>query len=199
MITTTTNMLIKLPAFDSIKITKLNNSEIIDLDTPSFKYLNIQRAISISNPYVREIIRQAPLLRMHKYILVDVKVHHLKKSQRPALAHWHIDCNINPLSKGMPEFNHLFISNDNSATEFLSTEFVMNIDDPNQRIDFNKVLCNQAGTKIEAGKFYTYSRHPHRATPAVKNGSRLLIRITEIDKILAPIMNFKVTYTKENK
>lgn len=166
-------------------------TSVPDLNTESFKFAPLSYALRNTNKFISDLIESC-IIGDRKGIMVDVKVHDLKKGDSPALEHWHIDCCNSPHYRGREEHNHLYITGV-SYTEFLKNDIEVDLPDNPK---YNTLLKDCESVKIEAGKIYSYGRYPHRATPAVEDGTRLLIRVTETDNIQGFQKGFKPTYVK---
>jgi hypothetical protein len=171
-----------------------------DFPATSYKWGDYDFVMKNTTDYVREILSSINVFNLHKYVLVDIKVHDLKKDDVPALPFWHIDCTPNPIEEPVGEIHNLFISSDVSATQFLSEDRTVYVPDKG-RVNWDKVLglaCKVRPiifSSIKPLQVYTYSEHLHRATPAIRDGKRLFIRLTETSKYIPSNKPFKVTIT----
>ena len=159
----------------------------------SYKFASYNFVMNNSSDYIRYIISKMPIIGDRKNILVDIKVHHLKKGDYPALKHSHIDVAPNPHYKGREEHHHLFVSGFGCRTEFLKNRVEVNI--PNDKpINFDKILPkNTKFQKIYGGRIYSYGRVLHKASKSEEDFTRLLVRVTETDNIHPNNKLFKPT------
>lgn len=182
-------MRVTLKGIKHVRVRNIN--ETPDLNTESFKFAPLSYAIRNTNKFIASLIESC-IIGDRRGIMIDVKVHDLKEGDSPALKHWHIDCCNSPGYRGREEHNHLYISGV-SYTEFLKDDVEVDLPDVPR---YNDLLEGYESVKIEAGKVYSYGRFPHRATPAIMDGKRLLVRVTETDNIQAFQRGFKPTYVK---
>lgn len=177
-----------LKSIKSVDISDKIDTKII-FPEESYKFASMKFVMANSNETVRSILSQIPVAGNHKNVLVDVKVHDLEVGVTPALPHWHFDCVKDPRDESLEEVHHLFI------TEGCSTEFLGEDTEFDLPYGFNHSIFNHLnGVKIKPYKVYTYGRHLHRATKAVKKCKRLLIRVTESNLIKPNNRKFEVTY-----
>lgn len=169
-----------------------------DIPDRSYKFASLKFVRQNCNDYVNYVIDNMPLVGDRRNILVDVKVHNLEKGQIPALPHWHIDCVNRPDNKAREEHNHLFLAG-SCMTQFLKKDLELDIED--ERPNYDRLLKN---FESELEKRYaipytvcSYGRALHRARPAVKRETRLLIRVTESDIISPSNKKFYPTCTTE--
>jgi hypothetical protein len=160
---------------------------------PNYKYGHINHVWSNATPYVRNIIESCPLRRTKKHIVVDVKTHYLKIGQIPALPHWHLDGYANPYTEEYDDINHLFVSGQFCLTDFLASP--LEVHDYEMGISPTVLLVDCPVVSIPGNTIVTYDRHIHRATPAKQEGHRLLVRVTETNRIKPNNKIFKPTYT----
>lgn len=154
-------------------------------DTPLLKYASMQKAMAQSSWQVQNILSSMKyyVYGEHKYTIIDVKVHDLKKGEMPCMDNWHMDCVGRPDEPFKEEVHHLVIFGDCSRTVFIDGPILVNL--PKDKvINWNKIV-NEFHPKFEIlpNTVYTYGRNLHKGMPATKDGRRLLIRITETDKI----------------
>lgn len=179
-------------SFSHIEENKVSNIPL-DLDTFSYKFSSLDFVRKSCNKYINNVLDQVPIKGSRKRILVDIKVHYLKKGEIPALPNWHIDGTGFLLDDDETEINHLFISDDCSATEFLKDDVELELEN-NRMTDLDEYLDGIETVKIAPNTIYSYLRSPHRATPAVRDGKRMLIRVTETNTIQPRNQKIEVTY-----
>lgn len=162
-------------------------------DVRCFKYADFDYVYSsCENDYVRYVLDNIPVIGKHKRVLIDVKVHNLKRGDVPCVPGWHLDGSINPkqLPK-QPETLTLFVTGLCARTEFVDEPLTMEVD---ERLDFavmQRVCAQQIPDDVDVWtipscQFATYDDHYfHRGSRAIRNERRLLIRTTETD-IIAP-------------
>jgi hypothetical protein len=190
MKTTGVDTKFRLKAIDSVKYTeKMRMTTMSDLPDVDYKFASLDFIKKNTTDYVRMILDRVPIVGEHRNILVDSKVHYLKKGQTPALPHWHFDCVGDPRDEALEENHHLFIT-EGCSTNFLKEEVEIDLPFGFSHSIFNGLV----GQKIEPYRIYSYRRHLHQATPAEKDCVRLLIRVTESNLIKPNNKKFKVTY-----
>ena len=155
----------------------------------SFKYASLSYILPRTTDYVRGIIEACPIEGNHKYTVVDVKVHELQPGIIPAFSNWHVDCIADPRDPAREEVHHLFVT-EGCSTEFLATDTPFDLP---EKFSYS-IFDGLSGVKIKPYHIYTYGRHLHRATPAEKACRRLLIRVSETDKMRPQNREFEVTY-----
>jgi len=204
----------RFKAIDSVKKgVLLKEPRLTDLPAESYKFASLKYVRNnVRNDYVQYVLDSIPIRGNHKSILVDIKTHHLKAGQIPALPHWHFDCVKNPLydscsanrdkmsrflSRSVEEVHHIFISSPYCRTEFLAESFETDLD-PLDGPRFDDKIGDVKGAKIEACRIYSYKRHLHRATPAEQDCTRLLVRVTESDIIKPHNRPFEPTYRRRD-
>ncbi len=174
-----------IAVINSTKIIKTPIFTIGNIEhSPTIKYGSLDFVLQKSNKQVSKIIETmcSVIQNKHSYIIVDVKVHDLKEKELPCLDNWHIDCVGRHDEPQKEEVHHLVLFGDCSLTSFIDGP--IEIDVPNDKvINWNKLLVDPPTFQIESNTIYTYGRNLHKGMPATKNGRRLLIRITETDKI----------------
>jgi len=138
-----------------------------------------------------------PFSYLRKRILVDIKVHHLQEGWYPAIPGWHVDGvqNITQAHKRTPNLYHLFVSGETSITQFLSQHVQRDVDEKTPP-DYKTLLQGIEGTSIPKNTICSYTLAPHRAIPAKKNETRLLIRAVETDFVRPRNSPFEVYYQK---
>ena len=167
------------------------------------KYADYNYAMDVCHSdLVRLILRSAPIEGNHKNILVDIKVHDLKKDEFACLPGWHLDGSNNP--KGFEkksELHHLFVASRFALTEFLDTPLDVPID-PNwtfaERSQKLGMLLNEMELPIFTipnCRYVTYDdSFFHRGKQATGDELRLLVRVTETD-IIEPQNRVYTPYT----
>lgn len=169
-----------------------------DLPKVSYKNATLEFVRNHTTPYVQEILSKMPFRHFRKQILVDVKVHHLKRGWYPAIPGWHVDGvqNITHASRRRQNLYHLFLSGTTSITQFLSERIQCDVDE-HRPPDYNALLQGASGVSIPIHTICSYSLAPHRAIVAQKEETRLLIRAVETDFVQPRNMPFQVYYQKE--
>jgi len=140
---------------------------------------------------VRQILRNAPIEGNHTRVLVDVKVHDLKKGQHTCLPGWHLDGSNTPEGfEKRPEVHHLFVASAFALTEFLDTPIDIPIDpswtfaDRSRKIGALLDEMDLPAFTIPNCNFVTYDdTFFHRGAQATGDELRLLVRVTETDVI----------------
>lgn len=169
-----------------------------EIPQESYKFASLKFVRNNCNDYVNYVIDNMPIVGDRRHILVDVKVHNLKKGQIPALPHWHIDCVNRPDNKAREEHNHIFLAG-SCMTQFIKDDIELEID--SDRPNYDRIL---ESVNFELEKRFvipytvcSYGRALHRAKPAVKDETRILIRVTESDIIAPTNSKFSPTYFEE--
>lgn len=145
-----------------------------------FKYANLHFVETRCGPYTKELLRLVPIRGKHKFVLVDVKVHHLKKGDYPAIPGWHIDCVKHYNNDTKDDVHHLFVTGQYCLTRFLKNPIELDI-----ASDY-RISVPREAEFIEAPscQFVTFTRnHLHDCQMAKEDETRYLIRITETDII----------------
>ena len=103
--------------------------------------------------------------------IIDVRVHKLNKGERPAIPIWHLDF--------WPQFinaeSRMLIFGDCSLPEFVTSE--IELDEIEQQSSLNNVKFKSR--KINNGELISFSSTDyHKASPATKDGYRMMFRAT---------------------
>lgn len=155
--------------------------------SPTIKYGSPEFVIKNSSDQVRSIIQEMlpNINNKHNNVIIDVKVHDLKLGEMPCMNNWHMDCVGRHDEEFKEECHHLIIFGDCSRTIFLCDSITLENVPNDKVINWNKVIDLHPYNifQIKPNHIYTYGRNLHRGAPATKDGRRLLIRITETDKI----------------
>lgn len=121
----------------------------------------------------------------HKYVSVDFKIHYLKKGDIPCIPGWHLDTQMN-ITKGIFENHQLYISGDNSLTDFFKNDYFLKFSNRKKQSLILKDYQDQISKetiiteKIPEKTIINYSRDFfHRGTPAISDGWRILLRVSE--------------------
>lgn len=185
-------------AIDSVVQSKqFEQPDTESLKNDSFKYVDIERALSNSNDYIKNIISHMPIRNDRKYVVVDVKIHDLEKDTVPALSNWHCDCIGNPLDERRIEHHHIFVSGFDCLTQFLAEEITLDINPNDSYRKYDAAFSSVQKAHIPSATICSYERHIHRAVPSTSNFRRLLVRVSETDIIVPNRQSgFKLTYTK---
>ena len=188
--------------FQSIQDVEIHDSfsPFVPSELPkiSYKHASLDFVKSRTTPYVQHILSKMPFTHLRKRILVDIKVHHLKKGWYPAIPGWHIDGvqNITHAAQKTRNIYHLFLSGETSITQFLSKRVQRDVDEHTPP-DYDALLQGIGGVSIPKNTICSYSIAPHRAIAAKKQEFRLLIRAVETDFIRPRNTSFQVYYQKE--
>lgn len=170
-----------------MKITTVDIEDIGPIqDTVSMKYSSLQFVVKNASDQVVDVVKKmcAYVRGAHKYVIIDVKLHDLKCGQIPCMPNWHMDCVGRPDDPIRHEVHHLVLFGDCSLTEFIDGSLQLDNLPPDKVINWNKIIDDTYPKfSVKPSTIYTYGRHLHRGTPATKDGRRLLVRITETDKI----------------
>lgn len=173
-------------------------------DVRCFKYADFDYVYQCcENDYVREVLDQIPIIGEHERVLIDVKVHNLKRGEVACVPGWHLDGSINPhgLPK-KPETLTLFVTGLCARTEFVDQPLTMEVD---ERLDFavmSRVCAQRIPDDVDVWtiptcQFATYDdSYFHRGSIAHRNERRLLIRTTETD-IIKPQNRIYTPYTHQ--
>lgn len=164
---------------------------LIDLDTPNFKYADIDFVRLHTTDYIRSILDGVKLVGNRKNVLVDIKVHELTAGKFPAIPFWHIDSVNNPLHPSEPETHHIFVSGEGCLTQFLGAPLTLPIQ-ADSRLNFDLLVPADHPTyTVPSCTICTYGRYDlHRCVRATVNEYRLLLRVTETD-VISPINKIK--------
>ena len=149
----------------------------------SFKYADYNKALNVSEPYIKNIISSVKLSGLHKHVLVDVKVLELKKDSYPCLPNWHLDCTMSPDRDGRNEIHHLFIFGADCKTKFVISPVSIPIIN-GRLVKVGHAIKEQLPkiTRINECSITRYDRFGlHAPSLAGESGIRLLIRVTEND------------------
>ena len=103
--------------------------------------------------------------------------------------------NITQASSKTQNLYHLFVSCQTSITQFLSKRVQREVDTKTP-LDYNTLLDGIAGVSIPKNTICSYTLAPHRAIPAEKDETRLLIRAVETDFVRPRNTPFDVYYQK---
>jgi len=156
----------------------------------SFKYADYVMDMCQSD-LVRQILRHAPIENKHRRVLVDVKMHDLKKGQHTCLPGWHLDGSMNPEGiEKKPELHHLFVGSMFCRTQFLDSPLDIPIDPSWTFAERSKKLGALLDDMILSiftipnCHFVTYDdTFFHRGAQSEGDELRLLVRVTETDVI----------------
>lgn len=166
-----------------------------DLPQFSFKNSRLRYIHPYLTPYVERVISAMPFEHKHQRILVDVKVHHLKKGEYPAIPGWHIDGLQNILKASDDNLYHLFVSGQGCLTQFLPFSVERELD-INMTPNYNVLFQGIEGTFIPSNTICTYRKAPHRASRAQFDETRLLIRAVETNYLRPRNRFFDVYYER---
>ncbi len=167
------------------------------IDQPNFKYADFEEAYLRSCPYVKTIMDEMRLhiAGKHRYTLIDIKHQEIKKDKLPAYGFWHTDVTLDINHSARPEKHTIFISGADCQTQFVNDKIILlfnHLDlkkwtpDYEEMVQYGINLKKATPLDIKEGMLYAYGRDLHRATPAKKDGTRILIRATETD-IVKPL------------
>lgn len=156
----------------------------------AFKYADFFYAKNLSCDYVKMIASEMEkhVLGEHKYVLLDVKVCEIKAGKIPAYGFWHTDCTLDMRHKEKEEHHVIFVSGAGSRTEFISSDIDVDFSgvdlkrwSPEYESRITKAISDQSAKilKIDERTLYSYGRDIHRATPALFDETRILVRMTE--------------------
>ena len=151
----------------------------------------IEHVYENTSPFIQCILDQSPLIGEHKSVLVTLKLQQLEANSFTDARPWHCDGwgrKRTPDSQTRPEYNHLFILG-GAPIEFMA--------DPirlrwlkgysiqrlwGQLADYQTL----AARPVRLGVFNTYDCFDFKRGVKTRNSlTRLLIRVTETDKIKA--------------
>lgn len=170
----------------------LSTIDIDNLNIQSCKNASIQSALNFySGTPIEDAIRHLSsyLTKSFKHILVDVKLHNLKKNDIPCIPGWHID--------GGPDIDsdYVLMTAGSSLTEFYTKQFSMPYsgDVKSFCAKINERIGDNYTFKMRDWQIFKYNNVvPHRGAVAHKDGKRLLIRVMGSNKIIAqPIKDWQ--------
>lgn len=146
-----------------------------------------------TNAYVRAVLDAVGsklALSKRKRFLVDIKVHDLEQGKFACIPGWHCDSVIDPRHETPGEVHHLFVSGGAGLTEFIAEPVTLTLP---SGLKGRRLLSNMQAqlegktpqvVSVPSCQVVTYGRWDfHRATKALYNERRLLVRITETDLI----------------
>lgn len=163
-----------------------------DLPEKSLRGVSLEHARRRGTDYVRRVLDAAPLLGDRRFVVVEVRVALLRRGETQGQATWHLDTVGDPLHDSRPERHHLFVTGTASLTEFLAEPVTLDV--PAGGGAYARMAALDAQLRALAPPtvrapslmFIDYGRlHLHRATPALHDERRLLVRVTETD-VLRP-------------
>lgn len=158
----------------------------------SLKYADLNYAMDVcESDMVRQILRHAPIENRHERVLVDIKVHDLKKGQHTCVPGWHLDGSIDPDGiKTKGEVHHLFVASRFCRTLFLDSPLDIPVDPSWTFAERSKKIGALLDDMILSVftipncRFVTYDdTFFHRGAQSEGDELRLLIRVTETDVI----------------
>ncbi|MBM76299.1 MAG: hypothetical protein CMK59_12920 [Proteobacteria bacterium] len=152
-----------------------------DIPKVSYKCCSLRFALRNTTPYVQNVLRAMPIQNRHKRVLVDIKVHHLKPGDVPAIPGWHIDGTRHILDERKDNLYHLFVSGISCLPQFLKERAWIDVH-PEQLPNYDSLLADSQGQAITSCVIHSYDRYPHRAVPTTESSTRLLIRAVETDR-----------------
>lgn len=139
-----------------------------------WKYASVDYVYDQTSPTVRAIIDAAPITGAKRHTLIDVKVQDLHPEICSCLPGWHFD--------GVPlsdDLHHLCVVN-GPLTEFLADPIVLQIEEDMRLPEIPDLPV----VKITEGDIHTFTSFDlHRGVYAKAPTRRLLVRITETDRI----------------
>jgi hypothetical protein len=158
---------------------------------PCFKYADYDYVYDrCDNDYVRHVLDNIPIYGEHKRVLIDVKVHDLKRGEVPCVPGWHLDGSINPQNlPKRPETFTLFVTGLCARTEFIDQSLKINVEDSWNFATMNRKCARMIPESVDVWtlpscQFATYGDHYfHRGPVARRDERRLLVRTTETDII----------------
>jgi len=187
----------------------INHSHHLDAELKeivSVKYADYRYAMDVCrSDLVRNILRFAPTEGNHKRILVDIKVHDLKRGEFTCVPGWHLDGSNNPQNLDKrPEIHHLFVASRFALTEFMDMPLDISIDPSWTFAERSKKLGKLLDEMdipvftIPNGRYVTYDdSFFHRGKQATGDEIRLLVRVTETD-VIEPQNKIYVPYTHQS-
>ena len=191
-------------SFQQMQVLKLKSLFQDSSTIQQTKWANPYRYLQhCRNEGIRELVEQVLThVKMDdRNVYLDVKHHTLKVGDIPALPHWHIDCIGSPYLEVdyLDNVHHLLLVGDKvvSTTEFLLSKHPFKCG-REKVVNWGRQL---EGCKIETAAapmntIIRYGNALHRATPAIADGWRLLIRVTQTRKKFREIEEFKPTCLK---
>lgn len=169
----------------------------------SFKYADYHYVMDVSSNLVRHVLKHAPIENKHRNVLVDVKLHELKRGQYACVPGWHLDGSINhpEMEDKRPELHHLFVASQFARTEFIDMPFELHVDPKWTFAErSNKIggILDEMSVPIFTIPNCTFVTYDdtffHRGAQATGDELRLLIRVTETD-VIKPQNRIYTPYT----
>jgi len=160
--------------------------EHIHFHKEDWKYADIEYLFPRLPSTLQHVVEQAPLKGGYKRTLLDIKVQLLVPEKTSCIPGWHLDGPENPLHDSQPEVHHLFVRG-GGPTEFIDQELTLQVQpDMNQRELVAQIPDEVSIKPIGLNAFHSFTRFDfHRGVNVAKPLTRLLIRVTETDTILA--------------
>lgn len=139
-----------------------------------WKYASVDHVYPRTSPTVQKIIDATPITGTKRHTLIDVKVQDLHPNLCSCLPGWHFD--------GVPlsdDLHHLCVVG-GPCTEFLADPIVLRMDEDMKLPEIPDLPV----IKISEGDIHTFTSFDlHRGVYATEPCRRLLVRITESDRI----------------
>lgn len=161
-----------------------------DLPEISFKYADIDFVRRRTTDYVRHVLGLMPIKGSHSRILVDVKMHDMKRGNYPCLPGWHCDGYKDPrMSLDCAEVFHLYVAG-HCRTEFITEPLRLSLPPGSCSREHHRHFANQMEGKdlsfaqVPDCTVVSYGRWDfHRGVAAQVDEKRLLVRVCETDII----------------
>ena len=156
------------------------------------KYADLKCAIKASSGKVARLLESIPIGGMHKHSLVDIKIAQMTAGQWPCVPGWHTDCTLNVNHHTKPDVHRIIVSGAGCRTRFIDEPISIEArEDPYDYIQEQIDKLMPKTIDLEENTVYRYERDGlHTCMPAMKDGPRILIRVTETD-LVRPNNNFK--------
>lgn len=151
-----------------------------------WKYADIEYLFPRLPRTLQQVVEQAPLKGGYKRTLLDIKVQLLMPERTSCIPGWHLDGPENPLHDSQPEAHHLFVRG-GGPTEFIDQALMLRVQPDMRQRELVEQIPEEVSVKaIGLDAFYSFTRFDfHRGVNVSKPLTRLLIRVTETDTILA--------------